>query len=70
MHQEPNARDAAAAASTAHSAMSATPSDEQGAGVEGRDGRPFAEGGAMRRRASVVTPAVERVLAWHQRRSM
>jgi len=69
MHQESNTREAVAAASAAHAAMTAKPADEPGQ----RSNGPSSEAAAERvstRPARVITPAVERVLAWHRRRSM
>ena len=68
MHQESNPREAAAAYSTAHAAMSAKPLDEQDPPqAERSDRQRAAEGESMVHGTRVITPAVERVLAWHRR---
>ncbi len=67
MHQESSTREAVAAASPSHAAMSAKPADEPGPRSEGPGPQPVADRDSTRQ---VVTPAVERVLAWYRRGSM
>jgi len=69
MHQESNIREAVASASAAHAVMSAKPADEPGPRSDGPGSEPSAER-VSTRPDRVITPAVERVLAWHRRRSM
>jgi hypothetical protein len=79
MHQESNSREAVAASVAPFAAMSAMSAGEFGMHAAEADGQdtdttniqPATEDDPVlrpARPARVVTPAVERVLAWHRRR--